>query len=226
LSASGRGIQRFEKFMKQLTDLESYHHRLAVPCHAHAYLLPTVTSVVEEYCERNGCERRLFDLGCGNGSVGAHFANRGFSVVGVDPSAEGVAHANSAFPELSIDQGSAYDDLAGKYGTFPVVISLEVVEHVYSPREYARNLFALVKPGGMAVVSTPYHGYLKNLAIAASNSFDGHVNPLKDHGHIKFWSRRTLSSLLREAGFVSFAFHRVGRIPMLAKSMIAVAEKA
>jgi 2-polyprenyl-6-hydroxyphenyl methylase/3-demethylubiquinone-9 3-methyltransferase len=66
---------------------------------------------------------------------------------------------------------------------------------------------------------------LKNIAIAASNSFDKHMNPLWDHGHIKFWSRRTLALLLEESGFVDISFFRVGRIPAFAKSMIAVAKK-
>ena len=45
---------------------------------------------------------------------------------------------------------------------------------------------------------------------------------LWDHGHIKFWSMATLSELLREAGFQQIRFLRVGRVPVLAKSMIAV----
>ena len=44
-------------------------------------------------------------------------------------------------------------------------------------------------------------------------------------GHIKFWSIPTLTTLLSEAGFQNIRFHRVGRMPALAKSMIAVAQK-
>jgi 2-polyprenyl-6-hydroxyphenyl methylase/3-demethylubiquinone-9 3-methyltransferase len=75
------------------------------------------------------------------------------------------------------------------------------------------------------VLSTPYHGYLKNLALAVSGKMDAHFTALWDHGHIKFWSRATLATLLREAGFSRVEFLRVGRIPPLAKSMIAVARK-
>ena len=108
---------------------------------------------------------------------------------------------------------------------FPIVISLEVVEHVYAPRDYAATLLSLVEPGGVAIVSTPYHGYLKNLALALAGAMDRHFTALWDHGHIKFWSMSTLEQLLREAGFGSIEFHRVGRIPQLAKSMIAVARR-
>ena len=61
--------------------------------------------------------------------------------------------------------------------------------------------------------------------MALSGKMDAHFTALWDHGHIKFWSIKTLSALLREAGFVDIRFERVGRMPALAKSMIAVARK-
>ncbi|HSQ49736.1 MAG TPA: hypothetical protein VLL94_00560, partial [Nitrospiraceae bacterium] len=75
------------------------------------------------------------------------------------------------------------------------------------------------------IVSTPYHGYWKNLAMALTGRLDHHFTALWDHGHIKFWSMATLRQLLLEAGFRSITFRRVGRVPALAKSMIAVATK-
>jgi 2-polyprenyl-6-hydroxyphenyl methylase/3-demethylubiquinone-9 3-methyltransferase len=80
-------------------------------------------------------------------------------------------------------------------------------------------------PGGLAIVSTPYHGYFKNLAMAITGKLDAHFTALWDHGHIKFWSMKTLCSLFSEAGFLETRFLRVGRIPIIAKAMIAVARK-
>ena len=80
-------------------------------------------------------------------------------------------------------------------------------------------------PGALAIVSTPYHGYWKNLALSlVPGAWDRHHHPLRDHGHIKFWSERPLRALLLQAGFNSVRFKRLGRVPALAKSMIAVAE--
>ena len=121
--------------------------------------------------------------------------------------------------------GSAYDDLRSVYGQFPLVISLEVVEHCFWPRKFASTIYDLLAPGGLAVISTPYHGYLKNLALALTNRFDAHWSPLWDGGHIKFWSENTLTALLREAQFDSVRFVRAGRIPAFAKSMIALARR-
>lgn len=188
---------------------------------SHGYLLPTVRAELASLV----CSRRLFDLGCGNGSVGAMLRGDGWDVTGVDPSEEGIAEAQANYPELNFKSGSAYDDLASLYGRFPVVISLEVVEHVFAPRDYVRTLFDLLEPGGTAIISTPYHGYLKNLVLALTGKMDAHFTALWDNGHIKFWSIPTLSTLLKEAGFDKIRFHRVGRVPSLACSMIAVVQR-
>lgn len=191
---------------------------------SHGYLLPALKGILTRKTLPHA-RKRLFELGCGNGSVASELVRLGWEVTGVDPSEQGIAQANARFPAIPLRLGSAYDDLAAQYGTFPVVVSLEVVEHVYAPRKYAATLYSLLEPGGVAVVSTPYHGYLKNLALAASGKMDAHFTALWDHGHIKFWSEKTLRSLLEEAGFRDIQFRRVGRIPALAKSMIAIARK-
>ncbi|MDX6752565.1 class I SAM-dependent methyltransferase [Geminicoccaceae bacterium 1502E] len=205
-------------------DISGYKYESAAQSHAHQFLMPKVCELLDRL-ELPREDRRVFDLGCGNGSVAAELAGRGFAVIGVDPSEEGIRQAKASFPDLRLETGSAYEPLAEKYGRFPVVLSLEVVEHVYAPRTYAKTLYDLVEPGGQAIISTPYHGYWKNLALAVTGRMDRHFTALWDHGHIKFWSFRTLRALLEEAGFSGIEFHRVGRVPALARSMFAVAKK-
>jgi len=188
---------------------------------SHEYLLPCLRKILEGEA-RPG---RLFEVGCGNGSIANVLSGMGFDVTGVDPSEDGIAHAHKQFPGLKLHNGSAYDDLAGKYGSFPVVVSLEVVEHVYHPRQYAQTVYDLLEPGGIAVISAPYHGYWKNLALAVTDKMDAHFTALWDGGHIKFWSKETLTKLLNEVGLDVFRFERVGRIPVLAKSMVVAARK-
>ena len=132
---------------------------------SHAYLLEPVQRLLSEVPWPRGA-KRIFDLGCGNGSVASLLVRKGYDVVGVDPSADGINQAKRAYPDLSLHEGSAYDDLAGKFGRFPVVLSLEVVEHVYFPRKFAECAYSLLEPGGTAIISTPYHSYLKNLALS------------------------------------------------------------
>ena len=72
------------------------------------------------------------------------------------------------------------------------------------------------------MLTTPYHGYLKNLALSVFGKWDAHFTSEWEGGHIKFWSRATLTNLLGNAGFEVFEFSGVGRVPYLWKSMILV----
>ena len=82
------------------------------------------------------------------------------------------------------------------------------------------NMYRHLRTGGTIVLTTPYHGYLKNLALALSGKLDDHFTALWDGGHIKFWSRRTLIRLLQEFGFEVREFRGAGRVVWLWKSMV------
>lgn len=210
--------------MESISQIAGYRYSDSELNHSHNYLLPKLTQILA--ARQDGLlGRRLFDLGCGNGSVTNYLAQCGYLVTGVDPSEEGIKSAKRAYPQILIEQGSAYDNLVDKYGKYNIVVSLEVVEHLYSPRRFAKTIYNLLDPGGIAVISTPYHGYWKNLALAITGKLDAHFTALWDHGHIKFWSISTLSALLQEAGFKKLEFYRVGRLSPLAKSMFVVATR-
>lgn len=168
---------------------------------------------------------RVLDLGCGNGSFAERFLQKGCHVVGVDLSETGIAIARETHPHGRFEVLPVDDQVLTRLGEepFDVVVSTEVVEHLYDPRSYARGCFAAVRPGGQFVCSTPYHGYLKNLAISLANKWDRHLDPLWDGGHIKFWSPRTLRKLLGEAGFEKFQVAGVGRAPWFWMSMVMAA---
>ena len=165
----------------------------------------------------------LFELGCGNGAMARYLARHGYKVTGVDPSTSGIAIAQSfSSGQLQFEVGSTADDLASRFGTFPVVISLEVIEHCGSAREFMHAFTALLDAKGVGIISTPYHGYVKNLIVAAGGRFDHHFDPLWEGGHLKFFTIRKLRALFAEFGFHNPQFHRVGRIPILAKSVVTV----
>lgn len=204
------------------TDISGYRFDDAACNCAHDYLLTTIEGVLREIDPQ---PRRAFDLGCGNGSVADWLRKKGYAVAGVDPSTSGIAEANRAYPDLDLRVGSAYDPLHETFGRYPLVVSLEVVEHVYAPRDFARCVRDLLEPGGHALISTPYHGYLKNLLLALTGGMDRHFTALWDHGHIKFWSPATITQLLGEVGLSVLRVHRVGRLAPLAKSMLVVARR-
>jgi len=197
----------------------SYNYHDANPTYANAYLWP---SLHNEILGRSWSRKRAIDLGCGNGATCDMLSKCGFDVTGVDTSASGIEQAKTAFPYVRCEIGSVYEDLVTRFGSFDLVVSLEVVEHCIEPRSFAKTFLSLIAPGGVGFLSTPYHSYLKNVVLAVSGKMDGHFTALWDGGHIKFFSIKTLGTLLQEAGAQQVRFERVGRIPQLAKSMIAV----
>jgi 2-polyprenyl-6-hydroxyphenyl methylase/3-demethylubiquinone-9 3-methyltransferase len=166
---------------------------------------------------------RVLDAGCGNGFFAKRLREKGFDVVGIDLEESGIVHARKLCEDVRFEVASVYDNMHDLFGKFDAVVSLEVVEHLYDPRTFVARVHECLRPTGMFILSTPYHGYLKNVLIALSGKFDSHVSPLWDGGHIKFWSRRTLSKLLEEKGFRVEAYIGAGRLPYLWKSMILAA---
>ena len=199
-----------------------FRYRNAAPSCATEYIWPALEKII---ASEPFSDRRAFDLGCGNGAIASSMAKKGFQIIGVDLSESGVAVARQNVPRAKFDVGNAYDDLAAKYGRFPLVVSFEVIEHCFYPRKFAKTFCDLIAPGGVGVLSTPYHGYLKNLSLALAGRWDRHLTALWDGGHIKFFSIATLRKLLAETGFKDVTFIRAGRIPPLAKTMIAIVRK-
>jgi 2-polyprenyl-3-methyl-5-hydroxy-6-metoxy-1,4-benzoquinol methylase len=170
----------------------------------------------------------ICDLGCGNGFLAAQLAALADRVVGIDASKRlidrAVAHHQAANveyrhalfgPELS-------NDLARQ--PFDLVVSADVIEHLYRPMILIETASRILKPGGRFIVCTPYHGYLKNLAISVAGKWDAHHGVHWDGGHIKFFSPRTLSAMVA-THFSVDAMEYYGRAPFFWKNMIAIATR-
>lgn len=109
---------------------------------------------------------RVLDLGCGNGSLSNFIAQQGYEVVGVEDSESGFKEARLS-PNCHFIQASIYDlPYAELENSFDIVISSEVIEHLLYPRELVRAAKKCLKPNGRLILTTPYHGYLKNLVLA------------------------------------------------------------
>lgn len=179
-----------------------------------AYLVPTVVALV-----RSLAPRTVLDAGCGVGALAAEIARAGYAVTGFDADAEGIRIARELHPQVAFRVGT----FEAPQERYDLVVSTEVIEHLYAPELLVRFARASLNPGGHFVLSTPYHGYWKNLALALTGKMDRHFTVDWPGGHIKFFSRKTLTALLEREGFTVTAFHGVGRLPLLWKSMVLVA---
>lgn len=169
------------------------------------------------------------DLGCGNGYLASRLGSFGLHVTGIDASESGIEIASQhyATQKVGFIRAEIGTDLAPLLPAglrFDVVVSSDVIEHLYRPAVLIETAAALLKPDGYLIVGTPYHGYLKNLAISVLNKWDSHHGVHWDGGHIKFFSAKTLRDLVVRHGFGRTTFHFYGRMPWIWKHMICVAQ--
>jgi 2-polyprenyl-3-methyl-5-hydroxy-6-metoxy-1,4-benzoquinol methylase len=202
---------------------KDYGFSCAAESHMHARFLPHVFALADDL----KAGTRVLDIGCGNGFTCGEFLKHGCTVVGIDLSESGIEIGRRTHPDVRFELCAADSNLLTnlREPPFDVVVSTEVVEHLYDPREWALGCFKALKPGGRLICTTPYHGYVKNLALSVFGRWDSHANPLWDGGHIKLWSRATLTQLLRETGFTNLYFRGVGRFPLLWMTMVMAADK-
>ena len=186
---------------------------------AHAYLWPAIKLLLP------GGVLNILDVGCGNGYIASQLAAMGNNVIGIDASEDGIAIAREAHPYLRFEVSSAYDDFTDLDFDADVAVSSEVIEHLYRPILFFENLFNFLRPGGHVILTTPYHGYLKNLALSLFNRWDRHHTVDWDGGHIKFFSEKTITCMLNACGFDNVIFCNAGRVHWLWKSMVCRARK-
>jgi 2-polyprenyl-3-methyl-5-hydroxy-6-metoxy-1,4-benzoquinol methylase len=96
---------------------------------------------------------RLLDVGSGPGLFLQLGAQRGWSVHGLEPSTQAVAHSRSL--GLEVTQAFLDDDVAAGLGRFDVVHLSEVLEHVPDPRRMLRIVEGLLEPGGLVALMVP-----------------------------------------------------------------------
>lgn len=196
---------------------------------AHNYLLPGICKIITDL--KVNKKANILDAGCGGGYVLHELYRRGFeNVWGFDASKMGITLAQSSYPDLRdrLAVHDVYDTQLPPHfppHTFDLVLSVEVIEHLYSPRDYLKNIGYWLKDGGVFIISTPYNGYMKNLVISLLNKYDHHHNPLWNGGHIKYFSKNTLYQIIREEGLQALKFYGSGRLPLLWKSMIVSGRK-
>lgn len=142
---------------------------------------------------------RVLELGAGGGAMSLRLADQGFAVEASDLFEESFTpRGRIPFHVLDLNQ-----PFAGALGArFDAVVALELVEHLENPHHFLRQCRALLRPGGVLVLSTP------NLANPASQAMflrEGHPQwfrdeDYRDQGHIMPLAPVVLRRSAAEAG--------------------------
>jgi 2-polyprenyl-3-methyl-5-hydroxy-6-metoxy-1,4-benzoquinol methylase len=200
-----------------MSDYKDYGFKTAAITHNLKYMLQPLLSLLDK--NNNRC---ILDLGCGNGYLVNYLISLGYNAYGTDASEKGIDIARQQNPKRFFLQDVSTGELPAELQQlkFDTIISTEVIEHLYDPESFLKFCKKALEPNGELIISTPYHGYLKNLTLSLFNKWDTHINPMWLGGHIKIWSANSLSKALSQTGFSVTHFKGCGRVPYLWKSMI------
>lgn len=166
-------------------------------------------------------EDNILDIGCNEGVLTRFLEAK--SIIGLDYDQGAIRKAKSKDnrPHVRYVVGDAYD-LKFKDGTFDSVIMGDIIEHLYDGNKALTEANGVLKKGGKLLISCPYHGFLKDLIIAAF-FFEKHYDV--EWQHIRFYTVRSLTKMLEKNNFIIVKKHFIGRVPLLWRNMLFECEK-
>ena len=149
------------------------------------------------YFRHFGSARRVLDVGCGAGDLGRRRPSPEMAVHGVDldPGALALAARTEIVVRADLDAGPLpYADRS-----FDAVLAKDVFEHLVRPERLAREVWRVLRPGGVVVASVVM---ARPRAVWA------------DYTHVRGFTRRTAPRLLADAGFTVERVWRMGGVPL------------
>jgi SAM-dependent methyltransferase len=166
--------------------------------------------------------RDVLDYGCGTGSAAGRLAAAGHHVVGVDVSDSGIALAARMVPNATFALVGSESHLPFLARSFDACLCTEVIEHLFDVQGFIKEVHRVLRPDGRFLITVPYHGWLKNMMVVTRN-FERHFDV--NGGHIRFFTKKSLSGCLHTAGFAVDRVVGIGRIRPLWKSIFVAARK-
>jgi len=175
---------------------------------------------------------RVVDVGAGEGYFSKMVGDRVTTELARAP--DTALAACDLFPEffrydgIRCDPINADGSLPYPDGAFDVACSLEVIEHIKDQFAFTRELYRVVKPGGVAIVSTPnvlnLNSRMRYLHSGFTVLFDPLLmssdDPRHTAGHINPVPYYYLAYQLRRAGFRSVTAH-YDRFKTSARALLA-----
>lgn len=166
----------------------------------------------------------IIDFGCGNGKILEEIKkiNPKAKLIGLDVSEIALKEAERNLPEVEfykIVDGEKFS-LNDRIADF--IFSSEVIEHIYDTENAFMEMARILKPNGKILLTTPYHGVIKNLLIIIFD-FNTHFNPVG--AHIRFFTKKTLLGLLNKNNLKLIKIGYYGRFWPINHSFFVLAEK-
>jgi 2-polyprenyl-3-methyl-5-hydroxy-6-metoxy-1,4-benzoquinol methylase/glycosyltransferase involved in cell wall biosynthesis len=140
---------------------------------------------------------RLLEIGCGAGDLLAAAAKLGYDVTGVEYSEHACARARERLGSSGRIVRESIDRLTEK-NYYDVCVIADVIEHVTDPREFLRQVYEVLRPGGIVIVATP-----------SLDSWSARLMRTKwmefKTEHLHYFTQETLHSLMFQTGLEPIA---------------------
>tara|TARA_B110000037_G_scaffold65949_1_gene80391 strand:- start:1601 stop:2239 length:639 start_codon:yes stop_codon:yes gene_type:complete len=188
----------------------------------HNYLIKSISDILKDM---NTSNIDLLDIGCGNGVLTSKISKFFRHTTGIDLSGTGIEFAQELKNKKLNFENVSVDEMIKRKKKFKFITSFEVIEHQYLPDDFLNKMYQLLDDDGVLLITTPYNGYIKNLIISILGKHDFHYNPLWRHGHIKFFTTRTLKMILNKCNFEVIKKSFSGRFYPISCSMIFLSKK-
>ena len=144
--------------------------------------------------------KSALDIGCGAGLLCEPMARLGADVTGVDASAENVNVAATHAEGVGLDIRYMAGEVGSlDIGTFDLVTSVEVIEHVSDKKAFVADVAARLAPGGLLVMSTPNRTTASRLLLVGAAEAIGYV-PKGTHHWDDFINPEEFADLLSDVG--------------------------
>jgi methionine biosynthesis protein MetW len=159
---------------------------------AYETLRPSIADLVPERA------RRVLDLGCASGALGAALKERGgVEVVGIELDPGYAAAAREVYDRVV--EGDV-EDVPADLGRFDCLVAADVLEHLVDPWAALDAYAAMLEPGCRAIVSLPNVGHWTTYAHLARGSWPRRPEGVHDATHLRWFTLRDAVELCEGAG--------------------------
>lgn len=134
---------------------------------------------------------RALDVGCGAGELSKELKKRGWQTVGVDIA----GNADFCFDIESADWPTTLTSQK-----FDLIVSTEVIEHIFSPEHVLLKLKNMLSEDGSMIITTPNIVFWKNRLKIFFGKFRYTYVGIMDFGHIRFFTLQTVRELFHKVG--------------------------
>ncbi|MFW6118468.1 MAG: class I SAM-dependent methyltransferase [Chloroflexota bacterium] len=134
----------------------------------------------------------LLDIGCAQGFFLFSASKAGYTTKGIEISQDAAAYA---IKEFGLDvEAKPFEEMRFSESSFDVVTLWQVLEHVPYPLMVLKEVYRILKPGGLVVASTPN---IESIPAKILRKKWWDIKRL----HINQFTTKTLTDILHNAGF-------------------------